>query len=62
MTHPRARGRGLAAAVSAFVADALVRRHGRVALMVDADNAPAIVAYERAGMRGRLFGAAAVGR
>ncbi|MEU1298494.1 GNAT family N-acetyltransferase [Streptomyces shenzhenensis] len=61
VTHPRARGRGLAAAVSAFVVDALVRRHGRVALMVDGDNAPAIAVYERAGTRGRRFGAAVVG-
>ncbi|MGI5437048.1 GNAT family N-acetyltransferase [Streptomyces shenzhenensis] len=61
VTHPRARGRGLAAAVSAFVVDALVRRHGRAALMVDADNAPVIAVYERAGMRGRRFGAAVVG-
>ncbi|RMB82173.1 GNAT family N-acetyltransferase [Streptomyces shenzhenensis] len=61
VTHPRARGRGLAAAVSAFVVDALVRRHGRAALMVDADNSPAIAVYERAGMRGRRFGAAFVG-
>ncbi len=58
VAHPRARGRGLGAAVSAFVIDALVRRYGRAALMVDADNAPAIRAYERAGMRARLFGAA----
>ncbi|WP_345136110.1 GNAT family N-acetyltransferase [Streptomyces mexicanus] len=58
VAHPRARGRGLGAAVSAFVIDALVRRYGRAALMVDADNAPAVRAYERAGMRARLFGAA----
>ncbi|WP_236570087.1 GNAT family N-acetyltransferase [Streptomyces mexicanus] len=58
VAHPRARGRGLGAAVSAFVIDALVRRYGRAALMVDADNTPAVRAYERAGMRARLFGAA----
>jgi GNAT superfamily N-acetyltransferase len=58
VAHPRARGRGLGAAVSAFVIDALVRRYGRAALMVDADNAPAVRAYERVGMRARLFGAA----
>ncbi|GGJ61036.1 GNAT family N-acetyltransferase [Streptomyces brasiliensis] len=62
VTHPRARGRGLGAAVSRFVVDALVRRYGRAALMVDATNAAAIAVYERAGMRGRLFGAAGVGR
>lgn len=59
VTRPEARGRGLGAAVSRFVVAALVRDHGRAALMVDADNAPAIAAYRRAGMRGRLFGAAA---
>ncbi|WP_244217029.1 GNAT family N-acetyltransferase, partial [Streptomyces carpinensis] len=58
VTHPRARGRGLGAAVSRFVVDDLVRRYGRAALLVDADNTPAIRAYERAGMRGRLFAAA----
>ncbi|MGW1800380.1 GNAT family N-acetyltransferase [Streptomyces sp. NPDC001984] len=61
VTHPHARGRGLGAAVSRFVLDALVRRHGRAALMVDATNTAAIAVYERAGMRGRLFGAAGWG-
>ncbi|MEU6141610.1 GNAT family N-acetyltransferase [Streptomyces sp. NPDC047081] len=62
VAHPRARGRGLGAAVSGFVVDALVREHGRAALMVDADNAPAIAAYERTGMKGRRFAAAGVAR
>lgn len=62
VTHPHARGRGLGAAVSRFVLDALVRRHGRAALMVDATNTAAVSVYEGAGMRGRLFGAAGVGR
>ncbi|MFC8518916.1 GNAT family N-acetyltransferase [Streptomyces sp. NPDC057257] len=62
VAHPRARGRGLGAVVSRFVVEALVREHGRAALMVDADNAPAIAAYERAGMWGRRFGAAGVAR
>ncbi|WP_406123504.1 GNAT family N-acetyltransferase [Streptomyces sp. NBC_00989] len=58
VTRPEARGRGLGAAVSRFVVDALVREHGRAALMVDADNTAAVAAYRRAGMRGREFGAA----
>ncbi|WP_371660537.1 GNAT family N-acetyltransferase [Streptomyces sp. NBC_00280] len=60
VVHPRARGRGLGAAVSGYVVEALVRDYGRAALVVDADNVPAIAAYERIGMRGTLFGAAAV--
>lgn len=60
VTHPAARGRGLGVAVSRFVVDALVREHGRAALMVDGDNAPAITAYERAGFRGYAFAAAGV--
>jgi GNAT superfamily N-acetyltransferase len=59
VTRPEARGRGLGAAVSRFVVDALVREHGRAALMVDADNTAAVAAYRRAGMSGRKFGAAA---
>jgi len=59
VTRPEARGRGLGAAVSRFVVDALVREYGRAALMVDADNAAAVAAYRRAGMSGRAFGAAA---
>ncbi|MGW2556547.1 GNAT family N-acetyltransferase [Streptomyces sp. NPDC001635] len=57
VTVPEARGHGLGAAVCRFVADVLVREHGRAALMVDADNAPA--SYERIGMAKRLFRAAA---
>ncbi|MFF7469160.1 hypothetical protein [Streptomyces sp. NPDC008092] len=41
--------------------DALVRQHGRAALMTDAGDPAAIAGYERAGMRGYLFGAAALG-
>lgn len=59
VAHPEARGRGLGAAVSAYVTAALVREYGRAALMVAHDNAPAIATYERIGMTGRLFLAAA---
>ena len=62
VTHPRARGRGLGAAVSRFVVDALVSDHGRAALMVDTGNAAAVRAYERAGMTRHLFAAAGVPR
>ncbi|MEV5376001.1 GNAT family N-acetyltransferase [Streptomyces nondiastaticus] len=58
VTHPAARGRGLAQAVCGFVVNSLVRHRGRAALMVDAGNAPAIATYERLGMVKRLFGAA----
>ncbi|GHH25192.1 GNAT family N-acetyltransferase [Streptomyces lanatus] len=58
VTHPAARGRGLARAVCGFVLDALVRRHGRAALMVLTGNAPAIATYEHLGMTKRLFEAA----
>ncbi|KPI06861.1 GCN5-related N-acetyltransferase [Actinobacteria bacterium OK074] len=59
LTAPEARGRGLGAAVSRFVVGALVREYGRAALMVDADNGPAVATYERLGMTGHLFKAAA---
>ncbi|MFG2843648.1 GNAT family N-acetyltransferase [Kitasatospora sp. NPDC048296] len=58
--HPSARGRGLAQAVCGFVIEALVRRHGRAALMVHADNQAAIAVYERLGMTKRLLRAAQV--
>lgn len=58
LTHPSARGRGLARAVSGFVLDALVNRYGRAALMVLTGNTPAIATYERLGMSKRRFGAA----
>lgn len=60
VTHPAARGRGLAQAVCGFVVGELVRRYGRAALMVHADNAPAIAAYERLGMAKRPLGATSV--
>ncbi|MEV6486609.1 GNAT family N-acetyltransferase [Streptomyces sp. NPDC051576] len=58
VTHPAARGRGLARAVCGFVVDALVNQHGRASLMVLTRNAPAVATYERLGMTKRLFGAA----
>ncbi len=57
VTHPAARGRRLAQAVCEFIVGVLVRRYGRAALMVHADNSPAITAYERLGMTKRLLGA-----
>ncbi|MGK4579495.1 hypothetical protein [Kitasatospora sp. HPMI-4] len=47
-----------ARAVCGFVLHDLVRRYGRAALMVHADNAPAIAAYERLGMTRRLLNVA----
>jgi GNAT superfamily N-acetyltransferase len=60
LTLPPARGRGLARAVSGFLLDALVHDHGRVGLLVFAENAPAIATYERLGMTKRLLAAADV--
>lgn len=48
-THPDHRGNGLSTAICAFVAGHLYRRHGTVALMVDADNAAALRVYRRLG-------------
>lgn len=62
VTHPAARGRGLAQAVCGFVVDALVGRYGRAALMVHADNPSAIAAYERLGMTKRLLTATSMVR
>ncbi|MDT0267457.1 GNAT family N-acetyltransferase [Streptomyces sp. DSM 44915] len=59
VTHPAARGRGLARAVSGFLLDALLAQHGRAALMVLTGNTPAIATYERLGMHKRRCGAAA---
>ncbi|MGD6747838.1 GNAT family N-acetyltransferase [Streptomyces sp. BH106] len=58
ITHPSARGRGLGRAVSGYVLDDLVRRHGRAALMVLTGNTPAIATYERLGMTKHRFAAA----
>ncbi|MGW3264744.1 GNAT family N-acetyltransferase [Streptomyces sp. NPDC001056] len=58
VTHPAARGRGLARSVCGFVVDALVRRHGRAALMVHDGDIPAVTTYERLGMTKRLLGTA----
>ncbi len=59
-THPQARGRGYARAVCRMVRDSLLADHGRVALMVDDDNAPAIALYRSLGMRWRPVAAAQV--
>ncbi|GAA3133792.1 hypothetical protein GCM10010466_25500 [Planomonospora alba] len=57
-TAPAFRGRGLGEAVCRFVVGELAAGHGRVALMVDSDNAGAIRVYERLGMRLRPVAAA----
>ncbi|WP_327639258.1 GNAT family N-acetyltransferase [Kribbella sp. NBC_00482] len=59
-THPVARGKGLSRQVCGFVTAELVKRHGRVGLMVDGDNAPAIKVYERLGYTYRRVAAASV--
>ncbi|MFF5207650.1 GNAT family N-acetyltransferase [Streptosporangium sp. NPDC000396] len=55
------RRRGYGERVCRFVFDELVAVHGRVALMVDADNHGAIGLYERLGLRGRPVAACVVG-
>ncbi|WP_427886777.1 GNAT family N-acetyltransferase [Kribbella sp. GL6] len=57
-THPVARGKGLSGQVCGFVTAELVKRHGRVALMVDGDNAAAIAVYRRLGYTYRQVAAA----
>ncbi len=57
-THPVARGKGLSRQVCGFVTAELVKRHGRVGLMVDGDNAAAIRVYERLGYTYRHVAAA----
>lgn len=60
ITHPSARGRGLARTVSGFALDALVDTYGRAVLMVLPGNTPAIATYERLGMAKHRFGAAQI--
>ncbi|GAB2562477.1 GNAT family N-acetyltransferase [Kribbella endophytica] len=48
-TLPEARGRGLSRQVCAFVTAELVKRHGRVGLMVDGRNETAIGLYRKLG-------------
>lgn len=59
-TTPAARGRGLSRQVCAFVTAELMKEHGRVALMVDRDNAAAISVYRRLGYTYRPVAAASV--
>jgi GNAT superfamily N-acetyltransferase len=57
-TLPEARGRGLSRQVCAFVTAELVKRHGRVGLMVDGGNETAIGLYRALGYSYHPVGAA----
>ena len=57
--HPSARGRGLAAQVSGHAVREALAVHGRVALLVNDDNAAAIRLYQGLGLRRRPLAAAA---
>lgn len=57
-TRPVARGMGLSWQVCGFVTAELLKRHGRAALMVDGDNAPAIGLYRKLGYSYRQVAAA----
>ncbi len=60
-TDPAHRGKGHAEAVCRLAATSLVATHGRVALMVDADNYRALRLYERLGFVRRAIGTSRVG-
>jgi ribosomal protein S18 acetylase RimI-like enzyme len=49
VTHPDARGQGLATAATGRLLDALFERVSRVALNVREDNRPAVALYEKFG-------------
>ncbi|GAA0471936.1 hypothetical protein Aca07nite_82270 [Actinoplanes capillaceus] len=57
-TRPSARGRGLGAAICAFVADELLPGRERVALLVDYWNTAALATYTRLGFTTRRVAAA----
>ncbi|WP_042439063.1 GNAT family N-acetyltransferase [Streptacidiphilus albus] len=57
--HPAARGRGLAAQVCGHAVREALAAHGRVALLVNDDNAPAVRLYRGLGLRRRTMAAAA---
>ena len=56
-TRVRDRGQGLGTTLCAFLTDELLKRHDRVALLVDNDNTAAIRTYEKLGYRLRRIAA-----
>ncbi|HZC25474.1 MAG TPA: GNAT family N-acetyltransferase [Actinopolymorphaceae bacterium] len=59
-TREPLRGRGYAAAAFRLAVDTLVAERGRVALMVNAANRPAVALYRRCGLTWRTLAAAGV--
>ena len=57
-TRRSARGTGLGTTICAFLTDELIKEHGRVGLLVDTDNVPAVRTYEKLGYRMRPIAAA----
>jgi predicted GNAT family acetyltransferase len=57
-TRPDARGRGLSRQVCAFVTAELLKRHGRVGLMVHGANEVAVGVYRKLGYTYRAVAAA----
>jgi ribosomal protein S18 acetylase RimI-like enzyme len=58
--HPNARGQRLAGMICSFVARELLTAHGRVCLMADESNTPAVRTYERLGFTWRTIRSARV--
>jgi RimJ/RimL family protein N-acetyltransferase len=60
VVRPQLQGQGYAAAAFRLVLDTLVAEHGRAALMVARDNAPAVRLYRHCGMTWRSLASAGV--